>query len=128
MNVHIKVDKRAFDTNLRRGMQQFERRQAVTLTGVATVVREEANKIVPVDTGQLQDSGRVLPPVGAGTPVSSVTVRYGDEKAYYALIVHEDLEMRHDPGKTAKFLEKPTNKSMPLMVKSLMATLRMSFK
>lgn len=40
----------------------------------------------------------------AGNPNVSVQVGYSQ---HYAVVVHEDLNMQHKPGKTAKYLENP---------------------
>lgn len=64
----------------------------------ALIVLRESNKLVPVDTGNLRQSG-FFEPVQTGPP--AVIVAYGAE---YAVHVHEDLEARHPTGQ-AKFLQ-----------------------
>jgi len=65
-------------------------------------LQRESQKLVPIDTGVLRESANTREE-GVGFNVA-VIVSYG---ANYALYVHEDLEARHKPGKSAKYLEKP---------------------
>lgn len=65
-------------------------------------LQRESQKIVPVDSGVLRDSARPIP---SGTGFDTeVRVTYN---THYAVYVHEDLNARHKPGKTAKYLEIP---------------------
>lgn len=66
----------------------------------------ESQRQVPRDTGTLAGSGNVTSPFLEGNAVV-VEIGYGGAAAPYALIVHEDLEARHDAGKKAKYLEDP---------------------
>lgn len=68
----------------------------------ARFLLRESLKIVPVDTGALKNSGRATF-TGSGTETVG-TVSYNTA---YAVYVHEDLNARHAPGKTAKYLERP---------------------
>lgn len=79
----------------------------------AEEVMNDSKQIVPVDTGALMSTGKVMPPVDNGNQID-VTLGYGDESVDYALIVHEELQspsgnpinwMR--PGSGPKFLETP---------------------
>ena len=65
-------------------------------------LRRESQKIVPVDKSNLKPSAftRAIK-LSFGV---DVIVGY---TASYAVFVHEDLEARHQEGKTAKYLEKP---------------------
>lgn len=72
----------------------------------AAQVFEQSQQEVPVDTGNLRNSGILgLPFTENGQMV--VEISYGGAAADYAIFVHEDLEARHQPGKKAKFLEGP---------------------
>lgn len=69
------------------------------LDQAAEYVLEVANRTVPHETGQLQDSGdtdvddrQLLATVSYNTP--------------YARYQHERLDLRHKPGRRAKWLEK----------------------
>lgn len=64
----------------------------------------EAKRRVPVDTGVLRDSGYVLQPQMTPDGVV-VEIGFGGPGAEYAIIVHEDLTMRHPSGGQAKYLE-----------------------
>lgn len=63
---------------------------------------------VPVDTGALKASGRVLPETGVYERGNEVYVQlvYGGTAVEYASVVHENLEAYHPHGK-AKYLEDP---------------------
>ena len=98
-------------------------RQAVKveLYQFAEEVMTDSKAVVPVLTGALMGTGKVMPAVESGDDIS-VTMGYGDEAVGYALIVHEMLdERRFDsetfqmlnpihwtrPGSGPKFLENP---------------------
>lgn len=65
-------------------------------------LQRASQKIVPVDTGALKNSAFTRKE-GEGLK-TKVRVGYTKE---YAIYVHENLEARHRPGKTAKYLERP---------------------
>ncbi|MBH0778820.1 hypothetical protein [Nocardia bovistercoris] len=60
----------------------------------------QSNALVPIDEGILQNSGT--------NEVADGVARVGYNTPY-ALRQHEDLTLRHDNGREAKFLEKPLN-------------------
>ena len=74
----------------------------------------ESKKIVPVDTSNLKNSGDTKP-LGHGW-ATDVVVFYTAE---YAVYVHERTDLKHAPGKKAKFLEEP----MKLMRPQLLAVI-----
>lgn len=74
----------------------------VGLLRAGLFLQRESQKIVPIDTNALRASAATRIE-GSGLE-SSVIVSYGTE---YAVYVHEDLNARHKPGKTAKFLTRP---------------------
>ena len=64
---------------------------------------------VPVDTGALKASGRLLPQSGGVIQVGNtmeVQVAFGSTAEDYAVYVHENLEANHPHGK-AKYVEGP---------------------
>lgn len=65
-------------------------------------LQRESQKIVPVDLNVLRPSANTRME-GEGIE-SAVIVSYSTD---YAVYVHEDMEARHKPGKSAKYLEKP---------------------
>lgn len=71
-------------------------------------VLEAANELVPVETGELRDSGAVSDPIQVGDQVA-LTIGYGGDngEVFYALDQHENLTYGHEEGKEAKFLETP---------------------
>jgi len=76
------------------------------------LVQRESQKIVPVDLGNLKASAFTRK-MGSGLGVC-VLVGY---TASYAVYVHENLEAKHKPGKTAKFLEKAAKENKDNIIK-----------
>ncbi len=72
----------------------------------AAPVFDRSQDLVPVDTSALQQSGALHKPEIAGNSVS-VEISYGDAGVEYAAVVHEDLSVRHMPGRQGKYLEVP---------------------
>jgi len=85
-------------------------RQALfqTLYGEAQIAFAESQKEVPVDKGNLRNSGQAYGiQVNRFGDTLEITLGYGGVAASYALIVHEDLQARHKGGTKAKYLEDP---------------------
>lgn len=59
-------------------------------------------KIVPVDTNTLRPTARTTP-IGSGVDID-VIVSYATD---YAVFVHERSDLKHKPGKSSKYLERP---------------------
>jgi hypothetical protein len=93
-------------------MQMFERgvlgAARTGLRRAAYFLLRESKLIVPVDTGALKASGRVMDQNRLGLPIQidqySVYVVY---TVYYALYVHEMVHIRRRNGKLPKFVEIP---------------------
>lgn len=62
----------------------------------------ESNKVVPIEEFTLGRSGTV-----SRDPLNDRVSVYYDTP--YAVRQHEDVTLRHDPGRTAKFLENALN-------------------
>lgn len=76
-------------------------------------ILERARYYVPVDTGLLKSTGRATVYISGQT--AELVVSFGQDSegvdagggaAYYALWVHENLDVYHAPPTSAKFLEK----------------------
>lgn len=79
-----------------------KRAGAEALNDAAEVLLEEANRTVPIEEGILSASGNV----DEATPFSlTASVGYGGAASAYAVYQHERTDLRHDAGKTAKWLE-----------------------
>lgn len=76
----------------------------------------EANKLVPLDEGTLERSGKVTMGDGPSGTISYDTV--------YAVRQHEELSYRHLPGRQAKYLEQPMNTEAPVVMAIIAATMR----
>ena len=63
---------------------------------------DEATRLVPIEEGTLQNSGRVA------ADDTTVAVGFGSgPAAAYAVRQHEELGYTHDAGRQAKYLEMP---------------------
>ncbi len=78
-------------------------------------VLAESRKIVPLDEGTLERSGRVDVD-GLNGAVSYDTV--------YARRQHEELTWKHLPGRSAKYLEIPMNRERDVVLRLMAVPLR----
>lgn len=96
-------------------------------------IMAKSKELVPVDTGALRSSGTVRLPVKDKSGKITVSLEYGGvakgvftsertgnvknspNTTEYALKVHEDLSMRHEPPTQAKYLEQPFREAMNRM-------------
>jgi hypothetical protein len=106
MDITIKVD----TTNLKLQEKAREINEMLTRTVQEVIERvfAESQILVPVNTGALKASGKVVkePSSNNGAFVGSY-VTYGDGMVDYAVKVHEDLGMYHKAPTQAKYLEAP---------------------
>jgi hypothetical protein len=75
----------------------------------------ESRKLVPLEEGTLERSGRVVR-AGMNGIVTYDTV--------YARRQHEELSWKHLPGRSAKYLEIPLNRDRELMLRLMQVSLR----
>lgn len=75
----------------------------------------EARKIVPLDEGTLERSGRVVRD-GLNGAITFDTV--------YAVVQHERLDYKHAPGRMAKYLEIPMNRERDVVLRLMQVNLR----
>ena len=74
----------------------------------AEFVLQESSQLVPIEEGTLQNSGTVE----VDRENLKAAVGYGNGGASdYAVVQHEDLSLRHDSGRTGKYLERPAMQS-----------------
>jgi hypothetical protein len=78
-------------------------------------VLAEARKLVPLDEGPLERSGRVVRD-GLNGAVTFDTV--------YARRQHEELTWKHLPGRQAKYLEEPMNRERDVVLRLMQVSLR----
>lgn len=69
-------------------------------------VLAESSKVVPLEEGPLQDSGRTAVKAEPGRIVGAVGYGTGAAAAY-SIPQHENTTYRHDDGRHAKYLEVP---------------------
>lgn len=90
-------------------------------------IMAKSKEIVPVDTGVLRSTGRVIPPVQRGGE-TVVALGFGGPSAPYAARQHEDLSLRHKPGQQAKYLEQPAVEAVPGMADRIADEIEQSIK
>ncbi len=78
---------------------------------------QKSREIVPIETGTLERSGTVT----VDEQNLTATISYDTP---YAVAVHEDLAMRHDEGRTAKYLERPFNEEADTVKEIIAAQIR----
>lgn len=80
-------------------------------------VLAESNKIIPLDEGTLERSGKVTVDEANLTGVVSYNTAY-------AVRQHEELTWRHAPGRQAKYLETAANASRDECARIMQAEMR----
>jgi hypothetical protein len=96
-----------------RGKAKAERGLQLALEHVLA----ESNRMVPLEEGTLERSGKVS--MDAGTLTG--TVSYDTP---YAVRQHEEMTWRHAPGRQAKYLETAVNASRQECLRIMQAELR----
>ncbi|MYR45088.1 minor capsid protein [Streptomyces sp. SID5910] len=84
-------------------------------------VLAESTAVVPLDEGPLQNSG--MASVDEGTLTAAVSY-----DTPYAVRQHEELDYRHAPGRTSKYLEGPLNESRAQVRDLIAAELRRALR
>lgn len=107
----------SFNLGLIEGALTAAAEQAARLSG--EYVLGESQKVVPIEEGTLQRSGRV--DVDTGGTVVDAAISYSGP---YACRQHEELTWRHDAGRTAKYLERPLSAAGPTVAKIVQQTIR----
>jgi hypothetical protein len=86
--------------------KQIDQMLQQTFNEVMGDVFAESQSLVPVKTGALRNSGKIVSKNGFdATGAPEVSITYGDDVVDYAVYVHEDLEKFHADPTQAKFLE-----------------------
>ncbi len=80
-------------------------------------VLAEAKKVVPLDEGTLERSGRARVDATRLQGIVSFSTPY-------AVRQHEELTYRHAPGRQAKYLEQPFNTNREVVVALIAAQIR----
>ncbi|WP_370420337.1 minor capsid protein [Streptomyces sp. QH1-20] len=81
----------------------------------------ESRKIVPLEEGRLERSGTAT--VDEGTLTAAVAY-----DTPYAARQHEQLNQRHSPGRSAKYLERPMGSEAQTVAELIAAQLRRSLR
>jgi hypothetical protein len=106
---------------------EIDRAVGMALTQEAQIMMRNSLRIVPVDTGTLRRSKRILPVFKEGG-CWTIEMGYGGAASLYALEQHENPDYRHAEGKSWKYLETPVRERIPvfetMMAKRVTAILR----
>ena len=114
----LKIDVSSFLKGTNRALKQVDSAAVRAVDATADSIIKEAKRIVPVDTGKLK---RSLKQETKRKASGAESVLGSDED--YALLVHEDLNLRHPNGQ-AKFLERPLIRSGDQLARELQKEFR----
>lgn len=107
VTISLKGSKKLIAELKRRQGATFERAKRVQ-NNTAKDIITESNQKVPKDSFALVKSARIKEDKSPKKrEIRTLGVTYDTD---YAVAVHEDLEAKHAPGTSAKFLENPTKK------------------
>jgi len=84
-------------------------------------VLQQSQEIVPLDESPLMQSGTA----SVDPPSLTAAVSYDTP---YAVKQHEDLSLRHAPGRTGKYLERPLNASRSEVLALIAAEMRRAMR
>ncbi len=98
--------------NLKKATKNLAQKTEDGLVIAGLFVKRISQEVVPIDTTNLK-IGADVRKTGTGFD-TLVRVLY---VAAYAIFVHENLDVRHAPGKQAKFLEGPVRENMDRILK-----------
>ncbi len=101
-----------------------KRMPARRLKKEAEEILKEAQDLVPVDTGALRASGKIIKEDSQGGVTFTVT--FGNEDVDYAEIVHEDMLVYHSNG-VAKYLAIPFDRRREALKKDVRQRLMRAF-
>lgn len=97
--------------------EQTRERAAAGLKDAAEYVLSEAVAIVPLDTGQLSNSGKVT----VNPEELTATISFD---APHAVEQHENMNYRHSAGRKAKYLEIPLHQTVDVQRELIVRRLR----
>ena len=117
--IDVMVDTKALEDLIKR-LEGSDGDLAKAAQAMAETIHEDADQRVPKDTGALKKSGRT-----EARRDGSAAVIYGDERAPYALAVHEDPSVQPTSGEK-RFLRNAAmqgNKLLRIAAKRLSKTI-----
>ncbi|NBV35312.1 MAG: hypothetical protein EBR81_16360 [Proteobacteria bacterium] len=114
MDIIVQVDSSALK-RLPDKANEIQRVLETTISEVIQKVFAESQVLVPVDTGALKASGRIVRETDRRGKATSQYVTYGNDNVTYAVQVHEDMGVRHTAPTRAKYLEVPLMSNAPLL-------------
>ncbi|WP_067470010.1 hypothetical protein [Actinomadura macra] len=102
------------------GRRVTEVQRAAAMRGLRKAAEHllgESRQQVPIEEGTLERSG--VASVDSSALQAAVSF-----DTPYAVRQHEDLDLQHDPGRKAKYLEDPFNEQGPVMLQIIAAEIR----
>lgn len=106
------------EATLKRAGEQAGHAVGQAIYEEATLIFNQSQILVPVDTGALRGSGGVSAPQNTSDGVA-VDIFYGGPVVPYALYVHEIQGNYHEPPTQAKYLEQPLMERLPEISRNL---------
>ena len=101
---HMREQSKVIADNMRRAVQHIDNATPDAILFGLEPIYDESQRLVPVDTGRLKRSGFTAARKRAGGATAEIGYgRFG--RPFYALFVHERMDVRHAPPTQAKFLE-----------------------
>lgn len=102
------MDLSGIRARLEAAAEQMREGAADGLEEWAEYVLQESSQLVPIEEGTLSNSGQTE----VDRANLKAAVGYGSGGARdYAVVQHEDLSLRHDSGRSGKYLERPAVQS-----------------
>ena len=123
----INQEMKAIASDLKTFVKGLEDATAAVLKDALKPVFEESQRLVPVDTEKLKRSGFLKSrdePNGGSVEIGYA--KGGNPR--YAALVHERMDVFHDPPTQAKFLERPLNEKFFEVQKQIINSYRTAFK
>jgi len=116
----------AYGSKVAKALKEYEGELRSIINGLARVTPDalryglepisvEAQKLVPVDTGDLRSSHYLITKPTIGGVSANIGYAKGGNPAY-AAIVHERLDLQHRPPTQAKFMQAAVERKQHLIV------------
>lgn len=127
MNVNVRMlGAKEASANIRRLSPAARRAMLKALEKEAwRIIWTAQNSYVPILTGDLKDSGHVIPHPGQ---FPSVEFGFGGKARAYAVVQHEEESFYHPRGGQAKYLSVPVERALGRVVKSAGEEIRQEFR
>jgi hypothetical protein len=123
-DIRVIVETAELKSGLKNKGQEIEKMLYEVMNQVMEKVFAESQVLVPVNTGALQDSGRIVRTGKMFGGLPEIAVVYGGGIVNYAVAVHEDTEAYHEHPTRAKYLEIPLLENQEVLADLIAQRLR----